>query len=318
MNTAEQSQFNLLVHVARLYYLQRLTHQEIANRLGLSRIKVTRLLQKAVDDGIVEFRIAEPLSQTFELEEELRSRFHLKKALVVSSGENAEQLLEHLGARAADYLGALLEPGSVIGIGWGRTLEAVCRAARKKKVVAPGSTVVSLTGGMAATTLQPNPYDVATHLARAIGGTPRYLLLPAIVESARMRALLLDEPSSRQVTDLWEKLTVCLLSIGSISPQTGLFYSHPQPARACDAVRKQGGVGDLLAQYFSADGTFLTTAFSDRTLAMDVTRLPGVALTIGVAGGAQKADAILGALRSGCLNVVVTDETAARRVLESP
>jgi DNA-binding transcriptional regulator LsrR (DeoR family) len=43
--------------VASLYYQQNLTQQEIGDRLGLSRIKINRLLKLAVSSGIVQVTI---------------------------------------------------------------------------------------------------------------------------------------------------------------------------------------------------------------------------------------------------------------------
>ncbi|MBF0431793.1 MAG: hypothetical protein HQK83_10970 [Fibrobacteria bacterium] len=308
-------QHNLLIHIARLYYLERLTHQEIGDRLGLSRIKITRLLQQAVDDKIVEFHIQEPDSESFDLEFKIARQFGLDKVIVVPEGENQTHLLQLLGRRTADYLGDILNDRSVIGLGWGRTLDEVSKAVEKKRMDIRGAKVVSLIGGMSANTNQPNPYDVASHLASAIGAVPHYLLLPAIVDNPRIKKLLLKSENNHSVTSLWDKLTVNLFSIGRLLPETGLFYSFPSPKKACSAVKKQGGIGDLLARPFDKDGKFLATDFLNRIIAIDNKKLKNVKTSIGVAGGEEKADAILGALRTGLLTVLITDESAGRKIL---
>ena len=305
---------NQLVDVARLYYLHELTHQEIADKLGLSRVKVTRLLHQAVEERVVEFRIADPLVDTLELQDRLEERFGLRQAIVVPTGESDAQTRATLGRYAAAWLDERLEDDLAIGLGWGHTLNAIVphlARTRRARIL-----VVSLTGGLAANANQPNPYDTVTAVAARLGAQARYLLLPAVVDSGRTRELLLHEASARAETALWGQLDIAMMSIGLLTPGSGVFYSLPDPEAGVAEVIRAGGVGDILARPFDVDGRTVPTEFLARTIAIEPEQLAQVPTVAGVAGGDTKAAAILGALRTGLLSVLITDEDAARGVLD--
>ena len=64
----------LLAEVARLYYIEDLNQEQIAQRVGGSRSNVSRMLREARSRGLVEIRIREPLRTVPRLQEELKTR----------------------------------------------------------------------------------------------------------------------------------------------------------------------------------------------------------------------------------------------------
>jgi deoxyribonucleoside regulator len=305
---------NQLVDVARLYYLHDLTHQQIADKLGLSRVKVSRLVRQAVEERVVEFRIADPVMDILDLQDRLEDRYGLRQAIVVPTGETEAQTLAALGRFAAAWLGERLADDLVIGLGWGQTLNAIAPHLEPNRHT--GIEVVSLTGGLAANANQPNPYDTVTAVAASLGARPRYLLLPAVADSRTTRELLLREASARAITALWERVDIAMMSIGLLSAGSGVFYSLADPRAGVGAVVEAGGVGDILARPIDIDGQTVPTELVDRTIAIGPEALGRIPLVVGVAGGIAKARAIQGALRTGLLNVLITDEDAACAVLE--
>jgi len=310
----DNSEHNQLVNIARLYYIRKMTHQRIASKLGLSRVKATRLLKEAVDKEIVQFKIQGPIGQTFELEEHLEHKLGLSRAIVVPAVDSEAEIYNALGAHGADYLLKELRGNMTIGLCWGRTLNAMM--AHLKPSTKKHLNVVSFTGGLAANSRQPNPYDITSAVVERLGATPHYLVVPAIVESAQVRDPVLQEPSAQKVIRWWNKIDMCMMSIGIISKHTGAFYSLEDPALQVKRTKQMGGVGDMVARPFNIDGEFLRTEFSERTITIDTERLRKIPHLIGIAGGRQKARSILGALRTGVINVLITDETCARKILE--
>jgi len=304
---------NLLVRIARLYYLCSMTHQDIADREGLSRIKVTWLLKEAVDKQIVEFKIKDPVLNTLELEEVFKNTFKLKRAIITPTPQADGDIYDILGRFTADFLKRNLRDRLNIGIGWGRTLNGMLpylNRSSKKSIK-----VISLTGGLAANTRQPNPYDVASAIAAKLGASPCYPIVPAIVENEAVKRLLLKEKKVKQILDLWERIDIALMSIGIISTETGLYYSFPDPKKEADSVKKLGAVGDLLAKPFNQKGKFLKPGFANRTIRIPFESLKRIPIVIGIAGGRMKVEAILGALHSGYLNTLITDEATAKKLM---
>ena len=70
----------LLAEVARLYYLNHLTQQHIAERMGVSRSKVSRRLSEARSSGLVEIRVHSPLMLDTVLQDALKARLGLREA----------------------------------------------------------------------------------------------------------------------------------------------------------------------------------------------------------------------------------------------
>jgi lsr operon transcriptional repressor len=88
---------------------------------------------------------------------------------------------------------------------------------------------------------------------------------------------------------------------------------------AADDVRQlhdRGVVGDILGQFFDSDGQVVSLPIHDRRIGIELSELASIPKVVGVAGGLHKAEAILGALRGGFLDVLVTNELVALRLLE--
>lgn len=304
---------NLLVRVAKMYYLHGKTHQAIADELGASRVKVTRLLQEAAERGVVEIKIQDPIGVASRLEEELCDRFQLEACRIAPSAENEAELHDTLGRFAVEYISQRLRDGMTIGIGWGRTLDAMIPHLSPSKQ--RNLTLVSLTGGLAANPNQPNPYDVASAAAKKLGAALHYPLAPAIVADQAAKEMLMKDDTVQKTLALWKKLDMALVSIGNLAVNTNIFYTFPHPAKMVKALRRQGAVGDLLMNLLDRDGHVLVTEFSERLIRIDFEQLRRTTV-IGVSGGASKVEAILAALRTGVLRVLVTDEQTAGLILQ--
>lgn len=305
--------FDVLVQVTRMYYLRKMTHRQIADTLGCSRIKVTRLLKEAVDKGVVEFKVAAPSNDNLELEENLCSAFKLKRVVVTPSADDPDELYDLIGKGAARLLLESIKTGSVIGVGWGRTLNAMLPYL--KPVEKSGCSVVSLSGGLSANRNQPNPYDVASAMAERLGVSAHYPLIPALINNNTARKALLSESQVEQILRMWAEVSICVISIGVLSPSTGLFYAFDNPESEVKKVRQSGGVGDILGRPFDINGAMLDVHFLSRLVTIEPATIKKSALSVGVAGGAEKVRAITGALRTGCINALVIDEETARKVL---
>src|SRR5580692_9000163 len=95
----------VLLDVATFYYEQRLTQEQIAQRINTSRSTVSRLLEEARERGIVHIKINYPWQRRQDLEEQLVTRFGLHEARVlVSEQKSEEDILRGIGELAARFL----------------------------------------------------------------------------------------------------------------------------------------------------------------------------------------------------------------------
>ncbi|MCS7241103.1 MAG: sugar-binding transcriptional regulator [Candidatus Caldatribacterium sp.] len=310
----EDTDLLLLYEVARLYYEDGFTQEEIAERLGFSRSRVQRLLEAARREGIVEIHLVSPGVSFAELEEALVSRFHLKKAIVVPAPPHSLYLVRRsIGRAAARYLEATLRDGDVLGIGWGRTIYETLGFLKRKAVI----TIVPLIGAVGQVEVDFQVNELGAQLARRIGGFFVPFYAPALVDSENIAQALFSDQSVRRVVDLWNEVTVALVGMGdprregSIVPK--FFLSDPSSAAI---LKRDDVVGDVLYHFLKGDGTLADATFDRRVMSIPLEKLKGIPHVVGVAGSLEKVEVVEAVLRGGYVNVLVTDQEVARKLLE--
>ncbi|HEY75110.1 MAG TPA: sugar-binding transcriptional regulator [Thermoflexia bacterium] len=305
----------LLAHIASLYYEEDLTQAEIARRIGTSRSTVSRMLREARDAGIVEIIIHHPWRTVPELERELVRRFHLHQARVLQAqGRPYSEVLKGLGVLAARHIDNILADGMTFGISWGTAVFSTVQALRPKRRLS--IRVVQMIGAVGTSDPLIDGPDLARLLASVYGGEYRYLHAPLIVESPQVREALLQEPHIRETLDIARKADLALVGIGSPRPEvSSLLRAGYLDREALARLREQGVVGDICARHYDIRGRILDIPLNRRIVGIEPEDIHTIGQVIGVAGGAAKAEAILGALRGGCVDVLITDDTAAERVL---
>jgi deoxyribonucleoside regulator len=300
------SDFETLVRVSRLYYELGETQVRIAELLGVTRPQVSRLLKQARAEGIVEIRIIDRAMDESPASEVLRERFGLKAIHLAPSLQGPEDLTRRsVGRLAAQVLRSVVRDGTVVGIGDGSGISATADAMADSPLVA--ATVVPLCGGYWFTGAAREPFR---RIGDSLGADVHGLLAPGLVDNAATKAALLAHAGIRSVLALWDRLDVALFGIGGRTWSDAAFGEGI--VREIDA---EGAVGEILISPFDLDGRFLGEALRGRTIAFDARELARVPITIGVAGGPTKVAPILGALRAGVVNSLVTDVATAEAVV---
>lgn len=314
-----EDQLRLMVRVARMYYEQDVRQSDISKTLHISQPRVSRLLKRASEIGIVRTTVSLPAGVHLDLEEQIEQRYGLDQVVVVDTGSFGEDVTSALGAAAADHLAATLIGNDTVGISsWSATLLALVGAMRpfRTQVV---DTVVQLVGGIGDPQVQMQATRLIDQFASNTGAEPLLLPTAGILDSSALRESLMSDSSVTQVLATWERLTVALVGIGAVEPsalayQSGNVFSA-QDRASLDAA---GAVGDICFRLFDAEGQIFPTEFNDRVSGITPEQLRKVPRRIGVAGGPRKFAAIQGALLGGWINVLVTDIETARRLLEDP
>jgi DNA-binding transcriptional regulator LsrR (DeoR family) len=306
-----QDRSSLLADVAEMYYLEQKNQAEIAKFIGVTRSMVSRLLTEARESGIVEIRIRRPVQSDRELSLALIECFGLKDASVVTFPyAGGEHLLRALGSAAAQMLKRYLAPNMILGLAWGTSISATVDAFEGSNRMP--IRVVQLVGAMGARNMEYDGHDLVARMSEKIGGEAYYLNAPYLCRSAEMAKSLLETKSIRETISLGRKTDVALLGVGTTASEFSSFYLAGYISQQeLQRLRRQGAVGDVGAQ-----GGPASEDFSDRLVSIRRKELLAIPVRLGVAGGEGKADAILGALRGGYINVLVTDSVTARTILD--
>ena len=305
----------LLVLVARQYYEQDQKQDEIALKIGTSRSTISRMLLEAREAGIVEIKIHYPWKSDTNLEQELTAHFSIQQAIVLSSrGRAYLEILRGIGVLAARCLESILQPKSVLGISWGTAVHSAVQALQPRERMQ--ITVVQMIGAVGTEDPLIDGPDLARALANVYGGEYRYLHAPLIVENGTLRKALLEEQPIRETLLLARQADVALVGIGSLDLNfSSLLRAGYLNRESLAQLEVQGAVGDICARHYDDQGRVMDIGLNHRIVGIELKDLQNIEHVIGVAGGEAKAEAILGALRGQHLDILVTDDTAAKKVL---
>ncbi|MBK1870371.1 sugar-binding transcriptional regulator [Aestuariivirga sp. YIM B02566] len=297
--------------VAKRYFVGRRTKSQIADELGISRFKVARLIDAAIESGIVRFVIAEEGDLDTELAQAIRQKFNLKAALVLSGPDlPTNALTQPLGILAAQLLEETLEDGQLLGVAWGRTLAATARAAARL----PKVDVIQAAGSPAGLDFTQSPVELVHRLASVSGGAAYPVYGPMWAEDSQLIERLRSEPSIASVMARYDAIDVLVVGIGSWHPEESCLCSGFPPAWR-EAALAKGVRADLCATLIDDAGNAVPNLLDEMGLSITTAQLRRIPEVIGIGGGLEKAEAIAAVLRGGWINVLVTDAGVARRLL---
>jgi DNA-binding transcriptional regulator LsrR (DeoR family) len=298
--------------VARRYFVERQTKIQIAEDLGISRFKVARLIDEAVEAGLVRFQIDETGEIDAQLSDRLRRKYALRNALILAGPDlPCSALFEPLGRAAASLLEEILTDGCVLGVAWGRTLAATAKAISRL----PKISVVQVAGGLTTLEFPQNSADLVSRMAAAGDGTAYPIFLPMWVEDASLVKRLRTEPSVAQVLERYDRIDVLVSGIGSWNPPVSCLYDAFSKAWKRQ-VLAAGVRADLCATLIDDTGGVVPSPLDKVGLALNAKQIRRIPERVAIAGGLEKASAILAALKGNWITTLVTDAGVARRLLE--
>jgi DNA-binding transcriptional regulator LsrR (DeoR family) len=304
---------DMLVDLATRFYVAGQSQIEIARAFGLDASTVSRYLKRARDEGIVRVEIQRPRSLQGDLALEVSGAFHLKKSVVVSSPTGGAG--DAVARAAADYVNSRLLSGMRLGLSWGRMLSA---AIHKMPVGTVSDLDISLLhGGMGRSGTGIQGHELARHLASLHPHSHvHYLHAPVLVDSPDIKQAMMRDRSIRAALESAARADVALVGIGTLDDTAPLIRDGHISARDRQRLLAQGAVGDMSTRFFKADGEPVHV-LDDRLMALEWEQLKAIPLVIAMAAGLEKRAAILGALRTGLMDVLITDESTARAVLKA-
>lgn len=312
----ERDRLELLAKVASLYYLDNQSQEQIAVQLGYSRSMISRLLSEAREQRVVEIRVHYPLDRCSDLERELADLLGLERVQVLARRSLPyEQMLRRLGEMAARTVEGLVAEGMTVGISWGTALREMTNNLNPRGYTSIH--VLQIIGALDTRDPDIDGPNLARSLAQVFGGTFSTLPAPLIVENERLSEALMRDRSLRRTLDQAEKLDMAVMGIGTVYPRRSSLlragYLEPDDL---DDLTRAGAVGDVCAIHFNAQGQVLDVPLHRRRIGIAPETLRRIPIKMGIAGGEAKGLSILGAARSGLVNHLITDESAALRALQ--
>ncbi len=299
-----------LIEVAKLYYLDKLSQNEIADRLGLGRSSVSRLLTKALETGIVQISINAGDSLHLEVAHRISRRYGLQDVIIVTSHSERERTNRKAGEVVAEYLMRHLQKGMALGVTRGRINYYASRSIHNSRGVSVDA--VQMMGCTVNTSPARDSYMLTEAFAQRLNGVGYVMPVPLMVKSKHVHDALLMEPLCQCVVDQFARINVALMDIHALHVNLALQFRDTWLSKA-DAMqlRDIGAVGSSCGYYFNLNGMPCNVGINDRMIAIDRSLLHNIPTRIGAAVGANMLETTLAVLRSKLLTVLVVDEALA-------
>lgn len=317
MNLREQKQLSLLSEIASLYYEKNLTQSEIAERMFLSRTRISRLLQQAVEKGVVEINVNHSFERNYALEERFKQIFNLKDVYLYNThGKTPQDVKSGVCMLAADYLKKRITKPIILGTSWGSTIAETVNSLKIEKQIPVD--VVQIMGAASIQNPEINANELVNRIAKIYGGTPHYLNVPLFIEDEYVKQKILLDPVISNVLDMVLNSDIILTGIGSFDEVSAfnpwLGYMTPAMFRN---IKSQNAIGCIGAHFYDKNGNALDNDWNRNCVGISLTSLKRMDEVVAVASGVAKANAVLGAIRGEYINVLVTDSDTANIIIDS-
>ncbi len=298
---------SLMIKIAWYYYFENMTQQNVANTLGISRMRVIKLLEKARQTGIIQFRLRKDGEKRMKLERSLMETFHLKDAFIVPAAMDKSQVNAVVAEAASMYIAERLTENSLINMGYGDTPRRILN--NLATIAESPITCISLTGGVSyyLPDTRSNVFNAKLHL----------IPTPLLASSKEMADAMRHEASVTEVSRMISLAQLTVVGIGSMHETATIFKSGILNRNDFLYLQMQGAVGDLLSHFIDCDGKLIDTPLESRLISTSLPKLKELQNVVGVAAGDVKVNAIRAVLRGGYLDVLITDDQTASQLLDS-
>ncbi len=310
---AGRSDDALAVRICWYHFKEGLTQQEIAGKVGMSRATVNKIISEARSRGIVRVTIESETSPCLELESRLANAYDLREAIVVPAPARAIDAYLVVGLATGDFISASLGKGEVLGMTWGSTLNYAAQSLEPRRQ--SRNIVVSLSGGLPKSTII-NPYDNASMFARILDAERYYMTAPLIVESRSVKQAMLASRSIAAVMEIAERIDMAVLTAVDLSPGSKIMEYGVLTEAMRRSLLKAGSVGNVCDHYIDRHGDVVEHPINERTVSVPLDIVRKVPVRVLAGGGAFKVDILRAILESRLCNVLITEEDAARRLVD--
>lgn len=311
-----QSKKKLVVDVAKMYHISNLSQKNIAEELNLSRAYVSNLLTIARKEGIIEIKINDPFNRRSELEESLLEMFSLNEVIIVPSVvDGFDAPLFRCVSALCKYLDSIIKSNMTIAFSWGYTIYS-CSKQLKKRDDIKGVSVIPLCGGVSNLHKKVYVSEISQNISDAYNGLAYYIPLPSIVGDVAIKRAVLKDHVMNDVLEKAKNADIALFTTGTFGENSAIYNAGYISPEEMEHLNKKNVVGDICSRFIDINGDICAPDIDERTIAVDLESLSNIKYRICVALGKDKVAAMIGALRKGYPNVLITDEDTGKEIMQ--
>lgn len=299
-----------MLRVCDMYYNKDFSQVKIARLLSLSRPTVKKFLIGAKEKGFVNITISDLNGRSYlDLERQLETKLGLRDVIISDSVDNDSEQINCLAKAAVGYLESIVKDGDIIGMSMGTTLARMPDFVSKTNTYL---TFVPMLGGIGEVIIDYHSNNIVERMARAFGAEALSLHAPSMVSRIQAKRELLKEQSIRKTLDYLKRLDIAIIGIGTADRQSAIASTGYYTEEMFTEMAQKHACGDICMWLYDRFGNTSIMKSNEYLIGTDVNNLKKIPHSIGVAGGERKVDAILGAIRGGFINTLVTDHNCAQ------
>jgi len=310
-----------------MYYFQDEVQTKIAKKFNITRQMVSRLIQKAREEGIVEIQIKSPVKGISELESRLESQFDLTDAIVIQEDTiDDEQLKQKLGYAAGEYFLKSVMSNMTIGIGFGQSLEAMAEYVNHGAVshTIQGVGLTQLIGGLYSNLSYENSQYIMSMIGKKMGADLHFLNTPFLVEDPAHKEVFVNQMATQNVIKAYDALSMAFVEIKpadqvykTSTTKESKFGKNYLNALGISYLNNINAEGEVCLNYLNDRGQFIETPLSDKVIGIHHKQLGKVKNLVGIVGGENSHQIAMSAIKAGVFNTIITDDITAQYILDN-
>lgn len=242
------------------------------------------------------------------LEKELERALKVKK-VIISPGNsmNNELVLRDMGKITSKVLKGIIENGHIIGITGGNTMAAVADEMISDNKVRD-ILIIPARGGLGLE-VETQANSIAAALGQKLGGSYRLLYVPDSLESEALE-IILKNPEIKESIECINNMDTLVFGMGRadvMAQRRNLTHEK------ISEIVEDGAVAEAFGHYFDISGN---EVWEYKTIGLSLDKYKKLKNVIAVAGGEDKAEAIISIATIRKDITIVTDEDAAKKILD--
>ena len=311
----DTKKLNQMIRIAKMHYELNYSQLEIAEKEGISKSTVSRILKSAMDFGIIEVRIKDSVLSNSSLENDLIARFPIKRAVIVPDLVGQPQiLLQDVCAALAQDLPLYLNNNSILGVAWGHTLAVLAR--QLPRIKRSGISVIQLTGGFSRAIYESGALDILKSFTECVGGTGYQIPAPAMVDQPFIADALKQDSQIAHVLQMAEKCETAVFSVGNLERPSVLYEMGVITPEDYQDMHLRGAVGDCSSHFLNKNGEIFDKEMDKRVVGADLETIKKIPNKLLVVSGKEKVDIITAALKGGLADSLYIDAPTAEEIVK--
>ena len=311
----DNKRIDLLADISNQYYNLGKTQSEIAAYYNTNRFKIANLLQIARNEHIVEININYSNETAPAIEKELMNSFPLKRAIVVDTQFSPYiDSIRQIGKVGADYINRLIQPASIMGITWGKTIYSVF--SQLQSINHLPVSIVQLTGSFNCSSPIAESRSLVQLIASAYNGSYYYLDAPLYIKNQKLRDLFLMEPALQNTITLSNNMDIVVTGIGG---KSSLPITNPRFAPYItkeELEQEKNFPGSIYGYVLDSNGSIADIPLNQKLITVPLENIQKTPHRLAVVYGRHKAEITAKAIQNNLINELLTDTDTARNLLK--